>query len=60
MFCDIPSESKYYKILLFAGNVQGNTPIIHGELNRTNKTWNFEASNGTKFQAKLFNGNMVI
>ena len=33
--------------------------IVSGEIDRGNKTWTFEAANGTKFRAMLLNGNMV-
>ena len=44
---------------LTKGNVQDVIEIVSGELNRRNKTWTFEAANGTKFRATLLNGNMV-
>ena len=59
MFCDITTFPESLSSTVPAGNVQGSVRIVNGEVNRTNKTWNFEASNGTKFQAKLLNGNMV-
>ena len=33
--------------------------IVSGELHRGNKTWTFEAENGSKLWATLLNGNMV-
>ena len=41
------------------GNVQGVFSIVSGEIDRGNKTWTFEAANGTKFRATLLNENMV-
>ena len=45
--------------IFFSGNVQDFVDIVSGEINRGNKTWTFEAENGTKFRATLMNGNMV-
>ena len=33
--------------------------IVSGEIDRGNRTWTFEAENGTKFRATLLKGNMV-
>ena len=32
---------------------------ITGQINRENKTWEFETASAPKFRAKLINGNMV-
>ena len=55
------TETFLISLLVFfiSGNVQDAADIISGEINRGNKTWTFEADNGTKFQGTLLNGNMV-
>ena len=57
LYVDLPMQP-----VDFLGVVQGATwsvPIKQGHINRESKNWDFKASNGTKFHAKLVNRNMV-
>ena len=58
------TETEIYLTEFFylVGNVQNYgqpEDIVSGKIDRGNRTWTFEAANGTKFWATLLNGNMV-